>query len=112
MRKDCSRKNLIRLSALTIGPYTIDGFPSLRFAWNTISNSIDGIRLILNWFVGFSVVLAIGFIIYSGIQFMTSAGDAEKMVAARKMLTAAVVGMVIVLISRSIIMFFIESFLE
>lgn len=112
MRKDYSKKNLIWLSALTIGSYTIEGFPALRFAWNTISNSRDGIRLILNWFVGFSVVLSVGFIIYSGIQFMTSAGDAEKVASARKMLTAAVVGMVIVLLSRVIIMFFINTFFE
>ncbi len=111
MRKDSFQKSLTRLSALTIGEYVIE-IPQFHGAWNTIAGAVDNIRLILNWFVGFSVVLAVGFIIYSGIQFMTSAGDAEKVASARKMLTAAVVGMTIVLLSRTIIMFFIESFLE
>lgn len=95
---------------IKIGTYTIE-LPETEGRWYILSLAVNRIHLIMNWFVGFAVVLAVGFIIYSGIQFMTSAGDAEKMVAARKMLTAAIVGMVIVLVSRVIILFFVDTFL-
>ncbi len=106
------KKKLVQLfTTVTIGSYSID-LPTWFGPLHKEVGIRDRINNIIGWFVGFSVILAVGFIIYSGIQFMTSAGDAEKMVAARKMLTAAVIGMMIVLLSRVIIMFFIDTFFE
>lgn len=110
MEKITKEKLIKFFTVVKIGSYTID-LPTWIGDSHTILGIRDRINNITNWFVGFAVVLAVGFIIYSGIQFMTSAGDAEKMVAARKMLTAAIIGMVIVLLSRVIIMFFIDTFL-
>lgn len=111
MKKEKIKNNLIRLSALTIGDYTIET-PKLKWGWDQPYGIRANIHSIIDWFVGFAVVLAIGFIVFSGIQFMTSAGDAEKMASARKTLTASVVGMIIVLLSRVIIFFFIDTFFE
>lgn len=110
-RKRKIEKRIIQLSALTIGDYEIVT-PKVKFGWDQLYGARANIHAIIDWFVGFAVVLAIGFIVYSGIQFMTSAGDAEKVTSARKMLTASVIGMVIVLLSRVIILFFIETFFE
>lgn len=112
MNQSNIKKKLTQLfTTLTIGSYSIE-LPTWFGALHKEVGIRDRIAEILEWFVGFSVVLSLGFIIYSGIQFMTSAGDAEKVASARKMLTAAVVGMVIVLLSRVIIMFFINTFFE
>ncbi|HRX43701.1 hypothetical protein GX618_01455 [Candidatus Dojkabacteria bacterium] len=111
MKKERIEKSLSQLIALKIGDYVIET-PKVKFGWDQLYGARANIHAIIDWFVGFAVVLAIGFIVYSGIQFMTSAGDAEKVTSARKMLTASVIGMVIVLLSRVIILFFIETFFE
>lgn len=111
MKKERVEKSLSQLIALKIGDYVIKT-PKVKFGWDQLDGARANIHAIIDWFVGFAVVLAIGFIVYSGIQFMTSAGDAEKVTSARKMLTASVIGMVIVLLSRVIILFFIETFFE
>lgn len=51
-------------------------------------------------FVG---ITAAFFIAYSGIQFITSGGDPKKVEGARKIMTWAIVGLVIVLLSFAII---------
>lgn len=111
-RNTIEKKIILLFGSVTIGGYEI------RFPWSPRGeyNDIEGIAVrvqrVLDWFVAFSAILAVGFIVYSGIQFMTSAGDADKMASARKMLTAAVVGMIIVFLSRVILQFFVNTFLQ
>lgn len=74
-------------------------------------NSVDDLLLklteILNWAVGFAAVVAVALVIYSGYLFIVSTGDPDKISAAQKTLTAAVVGMVIVILSKTLVVFFL-----
>lgn len=65
----------------------------------------DRIWVAINFFIMFSVLVAVALIVASGYMFMTSSGDPEKVQKAQKALTAAVVGMIIVFLARIIISF-------
>lgn len=54
--------------------------------------------------------MAIGFIIYGGIQYTTSQGDSKQTNAARNTITSAVIGLVICLLATTIVAFIAESF--
>lgn len=57
------------------------------------------IQVALNLLFILAVVLAIFFIIWSGIQWIISAGDKQKLQAAKSRLTFAIVGLVIVFLA-------------
>lgn len=50
-------------------------------------------------------VAAVIIIIISGIKFMTSGGDSEKIKSARNTIINAIIGIIIILLSRAIILF-------
>lgn len=53
--------------------------------------------------------VAVGFIIYGGVTYITSAGDPGKAKKARMTLTFAIIGLVIVLASFAIVNFIVGS---
>ncbi len=57
----------------------------------------------INFFIGFSVIVAVIMIIVAGYTFITAAGDADKIEKGKKMITAAVIGMVIVFIAALLV---------
>ena len=64
-----------------------------------------GINPLLNWITGFSIVIAVAMIILSGYNFITSLGDPDKVQKGQKGLTAALIGMAVVIVARLIIEF-------
>ncbi len=96
---------------LQFGDFKIS-FPSYNGNFENIPNIIAFVKEILNSVITLSAVVAVALIIYSGILYMTAAGDSEKVSSAQKALTAAVVGMVIVFIARMLIVFILEAFLK
>ncbi len=75
-----------------------NSIPTLRCIPIVFKNVISGALL----FVG---IVALLFIIYAGINFVTSGGDPKKIESARKIMTFAIIGMVIVLLSFAILIF-------
>lgn len=63
----------------------------------------DVIENVTNWVLGIAGSLAVLFIIISGIRYITSAGNQAQHEAAKKNLTSAIIGLVIVLISFVIV---------
>lgn len=57
----------------------------------------------INFFIGFSVIVAIVMIIIAGYTYITAAGDADKIEKGTKMITAAVVGLVIVFVAALLV---------
>ncbi len=51
------------------------------------------------WALAFAGIVALFFIIYSGIRFITSGGDPKQVEGARKTLTYAIIGFVTILLS-------------
>lgn len=89
-----------------------------KFQWNNIVPNLkcvtpEGVATlsclpilfvnITNALLGLSGAVAVFIVIYSGIQLITSGGEAKQVEGARKTLTYAVVGLIIVLASFAII---------
>lgn len=66
---------------------------------------------ILNFAVPFSALIAVIMIIVGGFSLMTAGGDPEKIDKGSKILTAAVVGLVLVFLSKLIVGFIINKIL-
>ena len=64
------------------------------------------INNIINALVPLAGVMAVIFIVWSGIRFLTSGGDPVKVEGAKKTLTYAVIGLVIILMAFVIIKIF------
>lgn len=76
---------------------------------NTFAEAISKIIKIVLGFLG---VIFIILIIYAGFNWMTSAGNEEKIEKAKKTMVAAVIGVAIVLMAYAITYFVIDSLLE
>ena len=58
---------------------------------------------IVNWFLGFVGLVAVLFIVYGGMLYITSAGDPEKAGKGKTILMYAVIGIVIVALAWTIV---------
>ncbi len=76
----------------------MDNIPELS-EWDVL----DGALKLAFAFLG---AVAVGFIIYGGITYITSSGDPQKAMKAKRILIYAIVGLVIVLLA-----FTIENFI-
>lgn len=86
-------------------------FGLFRFGGSEDINSVmeNKIKPGLNWFVAFSVVVAVTMVIVAGYNLMTSNGDPDKIQKGTKGITAAVIGMLVVIIARIFIVFILEK---
>ncbi|MDD4271589.1 MAG: Ig-like domain-containing protein [Patescibacteria group bacterium] len=79
-----------------------------------LSNTQD-IRIIIakiiRVIIGFLGIIALGLIIYAGWLWMTSQGNEEKVEQAKKVLTNAVIGLIIIVASFAIVSFVLNSLL-
>jgi len=71
--------------------------PFLVFAADKISPErlVDMLRTFLGWFRNAFLVLATIFLLYAGTLFLTASGEPDKASKAKKMLTYALIGIVI-----------------
>jgi len=73
-----------------------DGVATLSCIPAIFSNVVKGFLL-------FAGTIAVIFIIYGGIRFITSGGDPKNVAGARQILTYAIAGLIIVLLSFAIV---------
>lgn len=64
---------------------------------------------VIFWLLVFAGIVALVLIIYSGIKFITSTGDQKQVEGARKILTYAISGLILILLSFAIIRFIAET---
>ncbi len=67
---------------------------------------------VTRWILSFVALLATILIIYGGFTWMTAAGSEEKVSSAKKIIQAAIIGLVIVLLAWAIVSFVIEGILK
>ncbi len=60
---------------------------------------------IIQWVLGFLGLIAVIFILYGGFLWLTSGGNEDKIAKAKKTITAAVVGLIVVLLAWAIVIF-------
>jgi len=59
------------------------------------------IRDIIDWLVAIGIGVAVIMIIYSGLLFMTAAGDEEKVTKAKKALTWSLIGLAVLIMGKA-----------
>jgi len=86
-------------------------------SWNTCLSpekvaTLDCVPIILQnlitFLIGFAGVVSVLLIVWAGIRFVMSEGDKEKIVNARKTLTYALVGLLLVALAFVIVTFFVN----
>ena len=81
------------------------------------TNAITGETLpnavinIINAVIGISGLVAVAFIVYGGIQYMTSSGDASKLQKAKHTILYAVIGLIVCVLAFAIVNFVITKML-
>ncbi len=72
----------------------------------TAGGTLGGnITTLINYFLGILGLVAVGFLIYAGVLMVTAGGAEEQVTKARKIITYAAVGIVIILLSYTIVTF-------
>ena len=65
----------------------------------------DTVINIIQWVLGILALVAVVMIIIGGFQWMTAAGNEERIEKAKKVISAAVIGLIIVLLAWAIVIF-------
>jgi Zn-dependent protease with chaperone function len=89
-------------TGIEYGTYTGLGTKDLR----------EGVMAIVRVLLGFLGIIAIVILLYGGFVWLTSAGNEEKVGQAKKVITSAIIGLVIVFISYAIAQFVITQLLQ
>ena len=71
----------------------------------------EGVMAIVRIILGFLGIIAIIIMLYGGFVWMTSAGNEEKVGQAKKIITAGIIGLVIIFVSFAIAEFVISQLL-
>lgn len=87
-------------SAFFDNPQT--GAPPNVSAQGTLGQNITNI---INFFLGLLGLIAVAFLIYAGVLMVTAGGNEDQVGKAKKIITFAVIGVVIILLSYTIIQF-------
>jgi len=65
----------------------------------------SNVTKIIDYFLGFLGLIAVAFVIYGGVLMVTSAGNEEGVGKAKKILTYAAIGIVLIMLSYTIVTF-------
>lgn len=72
-------------------------------AISNVSNIVSVVRAIVQFILVVAFVLAFVFLLIGGIRWITAGGDEKNVAAARNMITAALIGLVVVLVAFAIV---------
>lgn len=76
------------------------------------ANPEDIVVSIINWILGILALIAVIMILVGGFKWMTAGGNEEKVEGAKKLLIAAVIGLVIILAAWGISVYAIDRLLD
>lgn len=94
---------LMPLVATAATPYSIESIGSAIGLRDT-----DLKRTVINiiqWVLGILAILAVALVIYGGFLWMTSAGNEERVDKGKKVISAALIGLVVVILAWAIVIF-------
>ena len=81
--------------------------PALASAQDILGDNdfIDALNSIVNWLFTVLLIVAVIFILIAAFNFITAAGDPEKVKTARQFVIYALIGVVVALLARGLITF-------
>ena len=89
-------------TGLNYGTYTGLGTKDIR----------EGVMAIVNVLLGFLGIVAIIIILWGGFRWLTSGGNEEKVAEAKKIITAGIIGLIIIFVSYAIATFVINQLIS
>lgn len=92
-------------SAFAQGPGFFEGESATGIAATRGGSLGQNITTVINSFLGLLGLAAVAFLIYAGILMVTAGGAEEQITKARKIIMYAVIGIVIILLSYTIVTF-------
>ena len=105
--------SLISLSPVTVNAQNLDVWGNTQNSYANIGLSDtdprDVVANVIKVVLGFLGTIAVVLIIVAGFQWMTAAGSEDKIAKAKKIMTAAVIGLVIVLMAYALSTFVIDA---
>ncbi len=108
LTKIVSILSLAGLALLTFAPtvsaLTIDNGYGTNI-YGTDKPLSEQITSIIQWVLGFLALVAVIMIIYGGFIWLTAAGNEERVGQAKKIISAAIIGLVIILLAWAITWF-------
>lgn len=78
----------------------------------TADSAMERVVGYINLAISLSALVAVGLIIYGGITLITAAGDPEKVEKGGKVVTAAIIGMIVIFLVKLIFEFVIRELLK
>lgn len=90
------------LSAKTALALTLWGGETLGLGTADLQATVINI---IQWILGLLGLIAVVMILIGGFKWMTAGGNEEKIESAKKLLTAAIIGLVIILLAWAIVIF-------
>ncbi|HOE80872.1 MAG TPA: hypothetical protein PLR00_02290 [bacterium] len=108
--------SLISLSPVTVNAQNLDVWGNTQNSYANIGLSDtdprDVVANVIKVVLGFLGTIAVVLIIVAGFQWMTAAGSEDKIAKAKKIMTAAVIGLVIVLMAYALSTFVINAIIS
>ncbi|MBI2475291.1 Ig-like domain-containing protein [Candidatus Uhrbacteria bacterium] len=107
---------LVSVGLIVAVPVFAQGVDLKEFAQNAGFATGPSIQLIIarliRTAISFVGIIAVAMIVYAGFLYMTSAGNTKRLETAKKILSQAIVGLIIVLASFGIVQFIIGKLIE
>ncbi len=100
--------SLLFLPAIAVAQITTNDTIGTTFGMGT-ADLEDTVIQIVQWVLGFLGLVAVIMILIGGFQWMTAGGNEEKVASAKKIISAAVIGLIIVLLAWAIVIFVISQ---
>lgn len=114
MKKTISVLSIVTMGILLMGAvHGLDVVPDSA-ANLEIGNASpeDMVVSIINWILGILALIAVVMILVGGFKWMTAGGNEEKTEGAKKLLIAALIGLVIILAAWGISVYVINNILD
>lgn len=98
----------LKKKALAWGGLVAIDIPSIKPKYTTLDPK-DAVKNIINYGLYFVGAIALIFIIYGGVKFITASGNPEKVTEARNILLYSILGIIVVVLAYAIINFAVSA---
>ncbi len=114
------KKVFICLALLALLTPVLVSAQNVNFGINQISNTIgltasdprEVAARIINVLLGFLGIIAVVIVLYGGFMWMTAAGNEERISKAKQILTAGIIGLVIIIMAWAIASYVVRTLIN
>lgn len=99
---------VMALPAVALAQVNVDPAFGTTFGVGTADLASTVIKIV-QWVLGFLGLVAVIMILIGGFQWMTAGGNEEKVASAKKIISAAVIGLIVVLLAWAIVIFVVQT---